>query len=229
MSARTLFFSFVPCRPGVKSSLFPKSGRPRAPPAPWVAAPVQPPAAQFVGIFARFHWTHLRPTAVTICSGSRMGGSVKGLSRGGAAVYKFRETLILLVRNPVRKQLGDSTCFCAIGLGPVGQGWQSVPPGHPENCPNQNTKCMVRSRQTPLNFVRDRPANGSKKASATPELSWGMDSEIVIRAPKEERIRSQNTTAARDGTNMRESLTFAKKSPWRKARGGRNAYAAGSL
>jgi hypothetical protein len=65
-----------------------------------------------------------------------MGCSVKGLLWVGPVNRKFGENLILSLRKPICKQAGDFKCFCAIGLGPVGQGWQMLRPGQQEIAKN---------------------------------------------------------------------------------------------
>jgi hypothetical protein len=73
--------------------------------------------------------THLGPTVPDgFAPVSRLGCNRQG-AVSGASISHFGKDLILYLREPNYKQGGDSKCFSDIGLGPVGQGWQRLPPG----------------------------------------------------------------------------------------------------
>ncbi|MGA2257430.1 MAG: hypothetical protein ABSG53_22455 [Thermoguttaceae bacterium] len=82
----------------------------------------------------------------TIAASFRGVDSVRGHCREPTGEHTYKN-LILLAWKPVRQQARDFNYFCAIGLGRVGQGWQSLRPSEPENCAKDDEKTNAIWRQ----------------------------------------------------------------------------------
>ncbi len=91
----------------------------------------QPPNHHYFCQFHRTPWLHSPDGFAPV-----FGGAVPSKGRfGGPVSRNFGENLILYLRKPNCKQSRGSKCFCVKGLSQVGQVWQSLRFGPPENCP----------------------------------------------------------------------------------------------